>query len=404
MANERLRAALIDSGRPLDEVAQRVGIHPKTLNRWVEGRRPHRRYQYALGNLLGADPAVLWPEPGAAVPNALPGGALPAPGEEMAQIGARLERLARNNVDAATLRHLGLSLEEVSAAYERDGGAAVYRLVRQQRHWIEHLMEEQQRPRDRVELHAAAGKLSAVLGYLAFDLGHRTLAEAYLGEAFSLGEAAADRDLMAWVRGLQSFVAFYAGRYHAALEYARHGQVNAGGGPQSVRLAVAGEARALGRLGDAYAVAEAVERALGARERHPGGQPVGEFLSMEPLGVGRIHGNAASAYLALGDSARVQEHAERALEVFSGNASAASEALTAVDLAVSHLSGRGADPEAAAAAIRRALDVGAGLQSDVVAARLHDFVVISRRWAGPELIETVEAVEEWRRRAVPPPR
>jgi hypothetical protein len=90
--------------------------------------------------------------------------------------------------------------------------------------------------------------------------------------------------------------------------------------------------------------------------------------------------------------------------VFAGNASAASEALTAVDLAVSHPSGRGADPDAAAAAIRRALDAGADLQSDVVAARLHDFAIISRRWAGTELVEVVEAVEEWRRRAIPPSR
>ncbi len=226
-----------------------------------------------------------------------------------------------------------------------------------------------------------------MLGYLAFDLGHRTLADAYLREAFSLAEAADDRDLMAWVRGLQSFVAYYAGS-----------------GPQSIRRAVAGEARALGRLGITHGVAEAVERALNAREPHRGGQPVGEFLSIKPLGLGRIHGNAASAYLALGDSTRVQEHAERALEVFSGNASAASEALTAVDLALSHLSGRRADPEAAAVAIARALDAGTGLQSDVLAARLHDFVAISRRWAGPDLLEMVEAVEEWRRRAVPPAR
>jgi len=220
------------------------------------------------------------------------GEVLPAPSEEMAQIGARLERLARSSVDSATLRHLALSLEEMSAAYERNGGAAVYRLVRHERHWIEHLLEEQQRPRDRIELHAAGGKLSAVLGYLAFDLGHRTLADAFLTEAFSVAEAATDRDLMAWVRGLQSFVAYYAGRYHDALDLARDGQRYAGGGPQSIRLAVAGEARALGRLGDTYGVTEAVERALGARERLPGGQPVGEFLSMQPLGLGRIHGNA----------------------------------------------------------------------------------------------------------------
>ena len=55
--------------------------------------------------------------------------------------------------------------------------------------------------------------------------------------------------------------AYYRGDYNAAVELARDGQRYARGGPQAVRLAINGEARALGKLRDAAGVKEAVERA-----------------------------------------------------------------------------------------------------------------------------------------------
>src|SRR3989442_5159481 len=57
-------------------------------------------------------------------------------------------------------------------------------------------------------------------------------------------------DLQAWVRGTESLSAYYQKRYTDALELARDSQRHAHGGPQTIRLAVHGEARALGRMGD----------------------------------------------------------------------------------------------------------------------------------------------------------
>src|SRR5258705_13907070 len=95
------------------------------------------------------------------------------------------------------------------------------------------------------------------------------LARAYCAEAFVLAAAAEDSDLQAWVRGTESLSAYYQKGSPEALELARDGQRYAHGGPQTIRLAVNGEARALGRLGDRRGVDEAVERAGAGVSRLP---------------------------------------------------------------------------------------------------------------------------------------
>ena len=63
MANERLRAAILASGLTVEQVAERIGVSPRTVERWVEAkdqRKPYRRFQYALSNLLGRDLSDLW--------------------------------------------------------------------------------------------------------------------------------------------------------------------------------------------------------------------------------------------------------------------------------------------------------------------------------------------------------
>lgn len=49
-----------------EDVAARLGVDPKTVRRWIEGRLPYPRHRWALANLLRADEADLWPEIGAA--------------------------------------------------------------------------------------------------------------------------------------------------------------------------------------------------------------------------------------------------------------------------------------------------------------------------------------------------
>ncbi|WP_165985020.1 helix-turn-helix domain-containing protein [Streptomyces sp. YIM 98790] len=64
MANERLRGAIVESGLTLDQVAARLGVSPKTVERWVSEprRKPYRRFQYAVASMLRQEVSYLWPD------------------------------------------------------------------------------------------------------------------------------------------------------------------------------------------------------------------------------------------------------------------------------------------------------------------------------------------------------
>jgi transcriptional regulator with XRE-family HTH domain len=61
MANERLRAALLQRGVTPSDLADAVGVDPKTIERWIAGRVPYRRHRYQVSSRLGVDEAYLWP-------------------------------------------------------------------------------------------------------------------------------------------------------------------------------------------------------------------------------------------------------------------------------------------------------------------------------------------------------
>ena len=62
MPNERLRAALLAHGITPATAGGELGVDQKTVERWIAGRLPYRRYRYALAARLGLDEAYLWPD------------------------------------------------------------------------------------------------------------------------------------------------------------------------------------------------------------------------------------------------------------------------------------------------------------------------------------------------------
>jgi hypothetical protein len=61
--NERLRGSLATAQVRTGDVAERIGVDPKTVERWIsKGRLPHRAHRVAVARILGADEAYLWPE------------------------------------------------------------------------------------------------------------------------------------------------------------------------------------------------------------------------------------------------------------------------------------------------------------------------------------------------------
>jgi transcriptional regulator with XRE-family HTH domain len=60
--NETLRRAIFSAGLSEDDVAARLGVDPKTVRRWVDGRLPYPRLRWDLAALLEVDETDLWPE------------------------------------------------------------------------------------------------------------------------------------------------------------------------------------------------------------------------------------------------------------------------------------------------------------------------------------------------------
>ena len=62
--NEPLRRALLRARLREDDVAARLGVDPKTVRRWLNGRVPYPHNRTAIAELVGADEAELWPDAG----------------------------------------------------------------------------------------------------------------------------------------------------------------------------------------------------------------------------------------------------------------------------------------------------------------------------------------------------
>ncbi|MDT0270039.1 helix-turn-helix transcriptional regulator [Streptomyces sp. DSM 44915] len=61
MPNEQLRAALLAKGFTTRDLAERIGVDPKTVERWItQDKRPYRRHQYATATILKVDASFLW--------------------------------------------------------------------------------------------------------------------------------------------------------------------------------------------------------------------------------------------------------------------------------------------------------------------------------------------------------
>ncbi|WP_188196790.1 helix-turn-helix domain-containing protein [Nonomuraea sp. SYSU D8015] len=63
MANERLRAALLQKGVSITDLANAIQVDPKTVERWItKGRAPYRKHRFAVASYLDTEETYLWPE------------------------------------------------------------------------------------------------------------------------------------------------------------------------------------------------------------------------------------------------------------------------------------------------------------------------------------------------------
>ncbi len=59
--HQQLQQAIADAGLVPAELAEMLGVHPKTVTRWLGGRTPRLRHRLAIADAVGVDPEQLWP-------------------------------------------------------------------------------------------------------------------------------------------------------------------------------------------------------------------------------------------------------------------------------------------------------------------------------------------------------
>jgi hypothetical protein len=406
------------------DFAARLGISARAVSKWEAGGdttvpRPDSqamldttfetlapsmrdRFELLLG--IGTDRAAsphtegstLNDSPSSALVGFIPGARAPLCSvdlealEDASDVLSRVQKLYRGIVHLDVIRQLQDNTRRVVTYYETQSHAVLVPVLLKQRTFIEHLLSECRHPGQQQELCRIAGATSGVLGYVAVGRGDFHVARAYCLEAFQLGEFAGDATLQAWARGLQSFCEYYAGEYGEALQLAEDGLAYARSGSQSVRLAINGVARAMGKLGDTEGVHRSADAAYELLSRNDVPDGVPSSISFDCYSAAQTASNAATAYVSLGSREKVQYYVNLALPEISRSDSPWSRSLVMIDLAFSLIRAPDSDLEQAASLVLHALDISTGRPIISVQQRTSEFTQeVIGRWGNVPQVRAI---------------
>jgi len=309
--------------------------------------------------------------------------------EDLIDVLRRIQKLSRA-VNPEVIGQLQDNLRFTIAQYETLDHSSITPVLVKQRVMIDWLLDECANSGQRRQLYEIAGGTSGLLGYVLVGRGEFALARAYCAEAFQLGDSARDDSLKAWARGTHSFCEYYAGKYEEALRLAQDGLNYARSGPQSVRLTINGMARAMGRLGDTKGVQRAVDQAYEFMSRNDVPSGVPSSIAFECYSAAQTASNAATAYLSLGMSRKVQHYVTLALPDISKSSSSWSRSLVMIDLALSLIQPKEGDLDHAAELVLDALSISAGRPVISVQFRAAEFARAAvARWGAARQVSAV---------------
>jgi hypothetical protein len=217
-------------------------------------------------------------------------------------------------VDHNRLDQLGSDVRKLAVDYLRRPPLTLLRPLSRLRAEVFDLLDRRQRPALLPPLYAVAGRLCALLAHASADLGHGYAAETHSRTAWLCADLADDDSLRAYVRWVQSNVAFWDGNYRQAAQIAQSGQRYATKGSNLLRLA-SQEARAWAACGEAAEV----ERALGLTSRTRDRPVVDDQAGVFRFDPGKAAYYASEVRLALGGPVNARlaiQDANEALSLF----------------------------------------------------------------------------------------
>lgn len=236
-----------------------------------------------------------------------------------AEESARFIRRAGATANAELIEQLSDEVRAVAVDFVKRPPYAIFGPIAQLRREVFAILDSHVRPEYLSELYLLAGQLTGMLAHASADLGQPVIADAHARTAWMCADLAGHNPLRAYVRWIQSNIAYWSGDYARAAQTAHSGQRYATEGSSQLRLA-SQEARSWAAAGDALQVTKALQVAQKARDNLPNRAVEAGVFWFNP---GKAAYYAAEAWLALG----TQPNARRALV----EATEASALLTAED-------------------------------------------------------------------------
>ncbi|WP_434447640.1 helix-turn-helix domain-containing protein [Lentzea sp. E54] len=388
------------AGFTQESLAAEVGADRSAVWRWESGRSaPEPLTQPRLARALGVTQRELaailaLPEPAAAADGADANPADWMPASPAHPAAGLIDVLGPSQ----TLNTVAIYTKGVVARYEQEGPQRLAPELLSLRRLSQQLGSRVSTDDDRMALTRLSAQQAALLAYMSVNLSNFTEAENFALEAALLATALNDNAMLAWVRGTQSFAAYYRKRYKEALDLAEAGVELAGQSRQRIRLLSNGVARAAGKLGDRRTVQRALGEALDIAERADGPVGMTSCIDLEPYGWARTAANAATACLAVGDYVQVLKLTKDLGPVVEASDSDWSRSLIKLDEATALTMHARADLEHAAAVGVEALEISASKPIASVAARAKELAVsLQQRGCGQAASNFVDTVREWQK-------
>jgi hypothetical protein len=372
------RAAVTLAEREEEPGLARTPVSQRQYERWYSGRlrtQPRPDACRVLEAMFGRPvSALLGPASGGQYPAVVehqqqpapPGAGPEDPGRTLAMTARRAiqfsARADQTNVGTGSLDQLLAEAARLAAAYPRQPLITIVGDIADLQDQTMTLLEGRQRPREARELYVVAGLASGMLAKASHDMGDPRTAMTHARTAWLCARNAEHPPLQAWVRGIESIIAYWASRPGEALEYARAGQqVEGVTGTVTVWLPSL-EARAWSVLGNAAEAERAVDLAITMRDRTID-DDLDRLGGICRFDVARQTYYAADAGAMLSDpltplagrTASTATEAIRLYETGPGTASFGDLAGSRADLAIARI--RGGELDGAAEALGPVLDL-----------------------------------------------
>lgn len=338
--NVPLRDAIFASGLEVAEVARKVGIDPKSVQRWITtGRIPHTRHRRKACEILGREESELWPAIGPR---------WEAAGNEVALLGVIQEAepeaspvpLVMQASDSGQPDFDGIELlrQEMNSVLG-EGAMSEGSLDDWERTAIRYARATRDRPasilvsdigRDLSELtlalnqHRSASamrrltrvtaQMSGLMCLILCILDDRPAFRRWARTARLAGNEAGDPETLSWVLAQEAYGHYYSGDMLEAIDVARHACEIVRIPCTGAALAAALEARAHAAMGRPEETREALARAESTLSQLSGDALIPSAFGYNEASLRFHEGNA---YTHLGDVKSAFKAQERALELCS---------------------------------------------------------------------------------------